>query len=40
MVRISNIVAVEKSLIGRALGRLRRADWEQVAERLRLAFGL
>lgn len=40
VVRISNIVAVEKNLIGRPLGRLRKAEWEQVAARLRLAFGL
>jgi hypothetical protein len=40
VVRVSSIVAVDKRLLDRALGELGQDDWQQVAERLRLAFGL
>ena len=39
-VRISNILAVDKKIIKRSLGRLRKDDLEQVDEGLRLAFTL
>ncbi len=39
-VRLSNILAVDKKLIKRRLGRLRKDDLEQVEEGLRLALGL
>ena len=39
-VRISNILAVDKKIIRRGLGRLRKDDLEQVDEGLRLALAL
>lgn len=39
-VRVSNILAVDKTIIKRSLGRLLKDDLEQVEEGLRLALGL
>lgn len=39
-VRISNLLAVDKKIIMRSLGRLPKADLEHVEEGLRLALGL
>lgn len=39
-VRISNLLAVEKKIIKRSLGRLSKDDLEHVEEGLRLALGL
>jgi mRNA interferase MazF len=39
-VRLSNVLAVEKSLIRRVLGRLPADDLDRVKSRLREAFGL
>jgi len=39
-VRISNILAIDKKIIKRRLGGLRKDDLDHVEEGLRLAFGL